>query len=338
MFQKVKLFFLLILTFCCFFFLTSCKDNAKKENSKKNTLILRLAETHPKDYPTTRASQYFADLVEERTNGRIKIQVFHSSQLGEEKEAIEQVQFGGIDFTRVSIAPLTDIVPLLNALQFPFLFQNSDHLWKVLTSDIGDMLLGSLENEDLIGLCWYDSGARCFYNTKKVIKTPKDLAGMKIRVQQSEMMVEMLNLLDVIATPMSYGDVYTGLKIGTIEGAENNWPSYESTKHYEVAKYFTVDEHTRIPEITIASKLVMDKLSAEDQQIIRQAAKDSMSYQIIEWKKEEKRAEQRVRAAGCAITPITDKSAFQEAMKPFFETQPKEIQDLIKRIQELYYE
>ncbi|NLL99888.1 MAG: TRAP transporter substrate-binding protein [Treponema sp.] len=312
--------------------LFSCKKNEYPKNKTKQ-IIMRLAETHPKDYPTTRANQKFADLVEIRTNGRIKIEVFHSSQLGQEREVIEQVQFGGIDFSRVSCSPITNISPLFNALQFPYVFTDSEHQWKVLNSEIGDKLFESLEEHDLIGLCWYDSGARNFYNSVKEISKPEDLRGMKIRVQQSDMMVDMLTSLGAIATPMGYQDVSAGLQTGFIEGAENNWPSYESTKHYKFAKYYTLDEHSRVPEIMIASKLVMKKLSLHDQQIIKQAAKDTMQYQIKEWEKEEKKAEQIVRAQGCIITKVTDKKLFQKAMEPIFEKQTTETQKLIRQIQ-----
>lgn len=314
---------------------SSCSKKNIADETISEPLVLRLAETHPKNYPTTRASQYFADLVETRTDGRIKIKVFHSSQLGQEREVIEQVQFGGIDLTRVSIAPLTNYAPLFNALQYPYLFRDSYHQWTVLNSDVGQMLLESLEDSGFIGLCWYDSGARCFYNNKKEIKSPKDFQGLKVRVQQSEMIVNMMNQLGAVTIAMAFGDVYTGFKTGTIEAAENNWPSYESTGHYQVAKYYTVDEHMRIPEITIASKIVMDKLSEKDQEIIKQSAKDSMTFQIIEWKKEERKAEKKVRDAGCIITQIEDKREFQKVMQPIFETQSKEVQDLILEIQNM---
>lgn len=332
--MKYSTFVSIILIFSLFVF-SSCTKKNLDDKSKVEPLILRLAETHPKNYPTTRASQYFADLVESRTDGRILIKVFHSSQLGQEREVIEQVQFGGIDFTRVSIAPLTNYASLFNALQYPYLFRDSYHQWNVLNSDIGQMLMESLEDSGFVGLCWYDSGARCFYNNKKEIKSPKDFQGLKVRVQQSEMIMNMMNQLGAVTIAMAYGDVYTGFKTGTIDAAENNWPSYESTGHYEVAKYYTIDEHTRIPEITIASKLVMDKLSEKDQEIIKQSAKDSMTFQIIEWKKEERRAEKKVRDAGCIITEITDKRAFQKAMQPIFESQSKDVQNLILEIQDM---
>ena len=213
----------------------------------QKTIVLRLAETHPADYPTTLGDMRFADLVKERSNGRIVIEVYPGSQLGQEKAVIEQVQFGAIDFTRVSISPLAAFVPVFNALQLPYLYRSEDHMWKVLLGPIGKELFASLEPSGFVGIGWFEPGARNFYNSKRPVTKPEDLKGLKIRVQESELMVGMVQGLGAVATPMPYGEVYSGLQTGVIDGAENNWPSYESTSHYEVAKFFTLDEHTRVP-------------------------------------------------------------------------------------------
>jgi tripartite ATP-independent transporter DctP family solute receptor len=278
-------------------------------------VVLRLAETHPADYPTTKGDMKFAELVKERTNGRIIIEVYPSSQLGQEKAVIEQVQFGAIDFTRVSVSPLASFVPVFNALQMPYLYRSEEHMWNVLLGPIGKELLASLEPSGFIGIGWFESGARNFYNSKRPVSKPEDLAGLKIRVQESELMVGLVQALGAVATPMPFGEVYSGLQTGVIDGAENNWPSYESTSHYEVAKYYTIDEHTRVPEIIIASKITMQKLSKADQEIIKQAALDAIPYQRQLWKEREKTSEAKVRAAGCVITEITDKTLWQQRMK-----------------------
>ncbi|MCX7788680.1 MAG: TRAP transporter substrate-binding protein [Spirochaetes bacterium] len=298
-------------------------------------IVMRLAETHRADYPTTRGDMEFARLVNERTNGRIKIDVYHSSQLGEEKAVIEQVQFGAIDFTRVSISPLAAFAKHFDALQMPYLYRDAEHMWKVLNGPIGEEFLQSIEKANFVGLCWYDSGARNFYNSKREIKSPADLKGLKIRVQQSELMMNMVAALGAIPTPMPFGEVYSALQTGVVDGAENNWPSYISTSHFEVAKYYTLDEHTRVPEITIGSKIVMDKLSKEDQAIIKKAAKDSMPYQIAEWKKEEKIAEEKARKAGCIITVLPSNAEFQAAMKPLYDKLTPELQEVVRRIREV---
>jgi tripartite ATP-independent transporter DctP family solute receptor len=319
-------------------FASGSKESEKSAPAAKpadKQVVMRLAETHRLDYPTTRGNLEFARLVNERTNGRIKIDVYHSSQLGEEKAVIEQVQFGAIDFTRVSISPLAAFAKSFDALQMPYLYRNADHMWKVLNGPIGEEFLGSLAPANFIGLCWYDSGSRNFYNSKKEIKSVADLKGLKIRVQQSELMMGLVSALGAVPTPMPFGEVYSALQTGVIEGAENNWPSYISTSHFEVAKYFTLDEHTRVPEITIASKIVMDKLSKEDQALIKKAAKDSMAFQIAEWKKEEKIAEDKARSAGCIITTLPSNAEFQTAMKPLYDKLSPELKTVVKRIQDV---
>ena len=300
-------------------------------------VVLRLGETHVADYPTTKGNYEFARLVEERTGGRIKIEVYHSSQLGQEKAVIEQVQFGAVDFTRVSISPLSAFAPAFDALQMPYLYRGEEHMWKVLDGPIGEEFLASLEPANFIGLAWYDSGARNFYNSKKEIKSVADLKGMKIRVQESQLMMGLVSALGAVPTPMPFGEVYSALQTGVIDGAENNWPSYFSTSHYEVAKYFTLDGHTRVPEILIASKISMDKLSKEDREIIKQAAKDSMPHQIKLWKEFEKVAEDKVRAAGSIITELTPEALveFQNAMQPMYDALSPELQEVVKKIRDV---
>ncbi len=300
-------------------------------------MVLRLGETHVADYPTTKGDMEFARLVEERTGGRIKIEVYHSKQLGEEKAVIEQVQFGAIDFTRVSISPLAAFAPAFDALQMPYLYRDEEHMWKVLNGPIGEEFLNSLEPASFVGLAWYDSGARNFYNSKREIKSVADLKGLKIRVQESKLMMGLVSALGAVPTPMPFGEVYSALQTGVIEGAENNWPSYFSTSHYEVAKFFTLDGHTRVPEILIASKTSMDRLPKEDQQIIMQAAKDSMPFQIKLWKEFEKVSEEKVTAAGSVITHLTPEAVaeFQKAMEPLYSELKPELQAVVKKIQEV---
>lgn len=334
----MKRFVLAVSFFAAVVLLAGC--NKKAENTAnpaafEQKIVMRLAETHPIDYPTTKGDLEFARLVEERSRGRIKIEVYPNAALGEEKEAIEQVQFGAIDFTRVSISPLASFAKQFDALQLPYVFRSSEHEWKVLNGSIGDEMLASLEPAGFIGLSWFDSGSRNFYNTARIVKSPSDLKGLKIRVQQSDLMVGMVNSLGAVAIPMAYGEVYSGLQTGLIEGAENNWPSYMSTGHYEVAKYYTLDEHARVPEITIASKISLGKLSASDQALIMKAAKDSMPYQKAQWAAYEKISEDKVRAAGAIITAVPDKSAFRDAMKPLYAKQSAEIIALVKRIQDV---
>jgi tripartite ATP-independent transporter DctP family solute receptor len=288
-------------------------------DSSQKQIVLRLADNQPVGYPTVLGDEAFARLVNEYSNGRIKIEVYPQAQLADEKSAIEQVQFGGIDFTRVSISPLASFQPLLNALQMPYLYRDADHMWKVLNGEIGQFFLDSMSDKGFVGLVFYDSGARSFYNTKKPIYTVDDIKGMKIRVQESDLMVGLVQALGAVPTPMSYGDVYSALQTGVIDGAENNWPSYDSSSHYEVAKYYSIDEHTRVPEMIVASKITMDKLSEEDQAIIKKAAKESQAVEIAAWAEYSEKSEAKVRAAGSMINKIDDQAEFAAAMAPLYQ-------------------
>src|SRR4030043_1356997 len=237
-------------------------------------MVMRLAGTHPQDYPTTKGDYEFARLVKERSKGKIVVEVFHSKQLGEERAVIEQVQLGAIDMTRVSISAVSAFVRDLDAFQLPYLYRDAAHMWKVLNGPIGEEILKKHEASNFVGVGWFEGGSRNFY-TKKQVKTVGDLKGMKIRVQQAPLMVGMVQALGAVATPLPYGEVYSALQSGVVDGAENNWPSYLTTSHFEVAKYWISDEHTRVPEITVGSNKLFDKLSKGDRALILKAMKDA---------------------------------------------------------------
>lgn len=313
-------------------FASGQNEEKTKAPEEMKPMILRLAETHGADYPTTQGDYEFARLVEERSNGRIKIEVYPGAQLGEEKAIIEQVQFGAIDFTRVSISPLAAFADNFNALQMPYLYRNPEHMWQVLNSKVGDDFLNSLAPSGFVGLSWFDSGARSFYNSVRPVESVADLDGLKIRVQESALMIGLVEALGAVATPMPFGEVYSAIQTGVIDGAENNWASYYSTSHYEVATYYTIDEHTRVPEITIASKMTMDKLSPADQALIKKAAKDSMAYQIKAWADYEKEAIAAVKANGNEVHYLSENSEFQAAMQPLYDALSTELQNVVKEI------
>lgn len=298
-------------------------------------LVLRYAENQPKDYPTTLGAYKFAELVGQKTNGRIKVEVYYGAQLGDEKSVIEQLQFGGIDFTRVSLSPLAEFSKTLNVLQLPYLYKDSDQMWRVLHGEIGDQFLESVGDAGFVGLSWYDAGARNFYNSKRPVKSLADMKNLKIRVQESAMMMDMVKALGANPTPMAYGEVYSSLQTGVIDGAENNWPSYESTSHFEVAKYFVLDEHTRVPEMQLISKVTMGKLSADDMKIIRECALESAKFEHEAWLKREKLSEEKVRAGGAIITTLSPEETkkFQDAMQPLYKKFAADYIDLIKQIQ-----
>lgn len=298
-------------------------------------VTLKSSDTHPDGYPTVEAVKHMGQLVEERTGGRVCIEVFHSAQLGEEKDTIEQTQFGVIDMNRVSLGPFNNIIPETQVPSLPYIFRSVDHMHNVMDGEIGQEILDAFGNHDLVGLAFYDGGSRSFYNSQKPITSMEDLAGMKFRVMQSDIFVAMVDALGAKATPMPYGEVYSSIQTGAIDGAENNWPSYESSGHFEVAGYYTLDEHLIVPEVLVMSKMSWDKLSAEDQEIVRDAAKESVTVMRELWQAREKASEEKVRAAGNEIITDIDKTPFIEAMVPVYEkfVTDEKLKDLVARIQ-----
>jgi tripartite ATP-independent transporter DctP family solute receptor len=302
--------------------------------SAQGKIELKLAEYWGKGYPTTDGDEEFARLVEKYTNGRIHITVYAGGQLGDEKPVVEQVKMGAIDFARISLAPVTQFAPELNVLTLPFIYRDDTHKWKVLSGPVGKELLNAVDKANMIGLCYYDSGSRSFYNTKHEIKTPADMKGLKIRVQESKLMMGLVKCLGASPTPMAMGDVYSALQTNIIDGAENNWPSYITGSHYEVGKFYTVDRHVSIPEIVVASKLTVGKLSPADRKIIEKAAAESVEYQKKQWAKADKDCEAKAKAKGCKITYLTpaQSALFQKAVMPLYDDY-KQYSALIKRIQ-----
>jgi tripartite ATP-independent transporter DctP family solute receptor len=294
----------------------------------------RSADVHPLDYPTVLAVGYMGKLVSERTGGRHGIKVYGNSVLGSEKDTIEQVRIGALDMIRINVAPMNNVVPETMVPTMPFVFRSTAHMRKVLDGPIGDEILKACEKQGLVGLAFYDSGSRSFYTVKKPIRALADMKGMKIRVQQSDLWVAMMQALGANATPMPYGEVYTALKTGLVDGAENNWPSYESSRHFEAAKFYSITEHSLAPEIMLFSKKVWDTLSSDDQKIIRQAAKESVPYMRKLWDEREDKSRKIVEAAGSQIVTV-QKKPFQDAMKPVYDkfiTDPG-LKDMIRRIQ-----
>ena len=278
-------------------------------------IVLKLAEVHPQGYPTELADEEFARFVGERSQGRIKIEVYPGAQLGDEKAAIEQVQIGALAFTRVSSAPMAQFSKQLGVFSLPYIFDSKDHMWSFLNGTAGRKMLDELVTSGFIGLAYFDGGARSFYASKPITK-PEDLKGLKFRVIQNEWSVKMVNALGANATPMAYGQVFSAIQTGVIEGAENNAPSYLTASHFQVAKNYLLDGHQRIPEVLVMSKTVFETLSKDDQALVRKAAADSVAKQRELWDKFEGEALAKVKAAGCVITEVKDPSPYQNAMKP----------------------
>ena len=295
----------------------------------------RSTDIHPDGYPTVDAVKYMGTVLNKLSGGKHTIKVFNNSALGAEKDTIEQTKIGALAMTRVNIAPMNNICPTTVVPTMPFLFNSKEHMRHVLDGAIGEEILKSCEVQGLIGLAYYDSGSRSMYTVKKPVKTLADMKGMKVRVQQSDLWVALLEAMGANATPMPFGEVYTGLKTGLVDAAENNYPSYESSRHFEVAKYYAKTEHSMAPEVLLFSKKVWDTLTPEDQKNIRQAAKESVPHMRKLWDEREEKSLAVVKAAGAQVTEV-EKPAFQAAMKPVYDkfiSDPK-LKDLIKRIQE----
>jgi len=280
--------------------------------------VLKSSDTHPDGYPTVEGVKYFGDLIKERTQGRYSVEVYHSAQLGEEKDTIEQVRTGVIELNRVSMAPFNGTVKETIVPALPYIFRSEDHMHKVMDGAIGDQIKAAFEPAGLVALAFYDAGARSFYNKTKPINAVADMAGLKFRVIQSDIFVDMVAALGANATPMPYGEVYSSIETGVIDGAENNFPSYDTAKHYEVAKNYSLDEHTILPEVFVMNKAAFDKLTPEDQALFKQAAKDSVAKQRELWSAKVAESRKIVEAAGALIT-TPEKQGFIDAMKPVYE-------------------
>ena len=284
-----------------------------------SAVTLKLSEVHAEGYPTTLADQEFARLVEERTDGRIRIDVYSGGALyGEETGAIEALQLGDLAFSRVSASPVSSYVPAMNAIQMPYLYKNADHMWAVLNGEIGQNMLSEVQasGSGLVGLCWYDAGARSYY-TNKPVTCVEDMKGLKIRMQNNRMMVAMTNVLGGVGvTGIGPNEVYSAITQGTIDGAENNWPTYQNMGDYEAAPYYVLDKHTMVPEILLASEAVLDDLDEADVEIIKACARETQEFEKQKWAEKEASSEQIVRAAGCTITELTPEAfaEFQDAM------------------------
>jgi len=296
-------------------------------------VTLRAADVHPDGYPTIEGVKFMGKLVEERTSGRIKIQMFHSRQLGDEKDTLEQTRFGVIDITRVNTAPLNNLVPETLVVGLPFVFRDTAHMHKVMDGPIGEDIGKATLNHGLVTLCYYDSGARSFYTRARPVPTPAELKGLKVRVQQSDMWVALMRAFGANATPLPYGEVYSALQTGVVDGAENNIPSYVTARHYEVAKFYTRTEHSLSPEILAMSKRSFDKLSKADQDIIRQAAGESVPEMRKRWFAMEDTAAKQATEGGSTIVPA-DKKAYEALVQPVYDQFVKDakLKALVERI------
>lgn len=297
---------------------------------------LRSADVHNSDeYPTVAAVRHMSETLDKQSGGRYKIKVFNKGALGNEKETLDQVKIGALEMNRVNISTLNAICPKSLVPTMPFLFDSIAHMRKTLDGPVGEEVLKGCEHEGLVGLAFYDSGSRSIY-AKKAVRSLADTKGLKIRVQPSELWVAVASAMGANATPMPTGEVYTALKTGLIDAAENNVPSYEGFKHYEPVKFYSRTEHSMAPEMLVISKAVFDKMPKADQDMFRAAAKESVAFQRARWDEQEAKALAIVTKAGTQVVADVDKAAFKAAMAPVytkFITTP-DLQRLVKAVQQ----
>ena len=291
---------------------------------------------HVPDYPVSLGMDQFTAEIAEKTNGRLTGKTYHSGVLGSQPDAIEQMRLGSIDYAVFNLGPMGQVIPATNVVSLPFIFKSLDHMHRVLDGDVGQQLSDAMAEKGIVALAWYDSGARSFYNSKKPIATPEDVKGMKVRVMNNDLFVNMISAMGGNATPMAFSEVYSSIKTGVVDGAENNWPSYESTAHYEVAGYFSGTEHLIIPECFCVSKALWDGLSDEDKEIVTAAARRSADTQRKLWAQRSNASRDKVIASGVKYNEIADKAPFQAAMKPVYDkfiADNPDLEGLVKAIQ-----
>ena len=320
-----------LIPFISFGFLLICALGCKPESKVR---IIKMGHAQVTAHPVHNAMVFLANRVEEKSNGRIKVKVYPNQQLGTERELLELLQIGSLGMTKVSAASLEAFSPEISVLGLPYLFRDDEHIDKVFNGEIGDQLLLSSEKFWLRGLCFYDAGKRSFYSKTKPIETPEDLKGMKIRVQESKMAINMIRGMGGSPTPVAYGELYTALQQGIVDAAENNPPSFYNSRHYEVCKYYTIDEHTVIPDVVLISTKVWELLSPEEQQWMQEAADESAVYQAKLWKDSVDESMREVEKAGVIIS-YPSKSPFAESVQSVYELVKAENPALIPLIDKI---
>lgn len=305
--------------------LGSCKQADEK-------ITLRMGHTLDQEHVVHKAMLKMAERLAVYSNGTMQIQIYSGGQLGSERELVELLQIGSLALTKVSAAPLEGFVPVMKVFSLPYVFRDSNHLWAVLNGEVGQQLLAALSPVRLKGLGYYDAGARSFYTTKKMLNGPADLVGQKFRVPNSQTAVEMVQALGGAATPVDWGELYTALQQGVVDGAENNPPSFYLSRHYEISKYYILDEHSMVPDVILMSQHIWQQLSPQQQGWLQQAMADSVEYQKTLWQQASLDALAKVKAHGVAVIH-PDKTAFIQAVQPLLaKQQGTEVGALLEKI------
>ncbi len=294
--------------------------------------ILKLAHALDTGHPVHLSMVHMADRLFEESNGKMRVDIYPSGQLGSERELMELLQIGSLAMTKVSTSPMESFVPEMKIFSIPYVFRSEEHLWKVLEGPIGKSILVAGEDYRLRGMCYYDAGSRSFYTKDVPINSPADLQGLKIRVQKSLTSVKMIQALGGSATPIAWGELYTALQQGVVDGAENNPPSFYLSKHYEVCKYYALDEHTSVPDILLMSTVIWNGLTKQQQSWLQEAIDESVGYQRKLWKESSDHALAEVQKAGVEVI-YPEKAPFQESVKAMHESyRGTAIFDLIQKI------
>lgn len=306
-------------------------QSSAAEATSEPQLKFKLAENQSAGNPISEGMQMFADLVKEKTGGSVEIEVYLDAQLGTENETIDQIQAGTLDFARINTSALASTADEVGVFTLPYIFTSTEQKYKVLDGEVGQGVIKSLEKYNMVGLEFWEAGSRNFYSTKKPIKGLADMKGMKVRVQQNDVAIKMVELLGAAATPMAYGEVYQGLQTGVIDAAENDFVSYYTSGHYEVAKYFSLDGHMAPPAMVLMSKSSWDKMSDKQKAAVTEAAKEASAWQRKAMQEFQDESRAKVEAAGCEIFEVDVKS-FQDAVTDIYDMYPQ-YADVIKAIQ-----
>lgn len=316
---------------------TNQSQTSQERQRKVPEYVFSYADNQTGNYPTVQAARRFADQVNQETDGRIEIRVYPNAELGDEDSTVRQVSYGGIDFCRCSLSNLPDYSEETLVLQLPYLYEDRDHMWRVLDGEIGVQVKDSFQGSGMVALSWFDAGVRNFYTTDEAIRCLEDMQGMKIRVQQAELAEDMVEALGAEAVPIVYEAVKDALQTGEIDGAENNWASYEAMQHDEIARYYTVDEHMRVPELMLVSSATWEQLSAEDQATIQRCADAAGLYERELWTARETSAREKCLQEGTVeiVLPEREKKRFRDAVSPLYKKYCGDYAELVEKINEI---
>ncbi len=298
--------------------------------------VIKLAHVLDQSHPVHRGMLYMAEKLSEKSGGRMRVDIYPSGQLGQERDLIELLQIGSLAMTKVSTAALEAFVPEMKIFGLPYVFRDDEHRWKVLNGEIGKRLLLAGEKFFLRGMCYYDAGSRSFYTNDVPINSPADLKGLKIRVMNSPTSFAMVQALGGSATPIPWGELYTALQQGVVDGAENNPPSFYLSRHYEVCKYYSLDEHTAVPDIVLMSTVVWQSLSPQEQQWLQEAIDESLEHQKKLWHESTEQALREVQQAGVKVI-YPNKQPFQQAVQELHASyKGTSIYELLQAIQRIH--